>query len=92
MSWGGISLVGFTIIAVPIIYFVSSQMGTFSINGRTAWEELLKRDKRSYEETINGLDFDTAQTNLDYVLTSNNIKKFDNSGNIFKILNLFLTI
>ncbi len=77
MSWVGIFIVGFSIIAVPIIYFVSSQMGTFSINGRTAWEELLKGDKRSYEETINSLDFDSGSNELGLcTLTSNNIKKF----------------
>ena len=81
LSWVGIFIVGFSIIAVPIIYFVSSQMGTFSINGRTAWEELLKRDKRSYEETINSLDFDPAQTNLDYVLSHpTTLKNSDNTG------------
>ena len=85
LSWGGIFIVGFSIITVPIIYFVSSQMGTFSINGRTAWEELLKRDKRSYEETINSLDFDPAQTNLNYVLSHpTTLKNSDITGKFFQ--------
>lgn len=88
-TWISLFIVGFSIVTAPIIIFVSNQVGTFSINGRTAWEQLLKNDKRSYEEKVQGLDFSSSQTNLDYVISHPQVIKEKNLSSEF-IYNLKL--
>jgi len=91
LSCFALFIIGFSLIAVPVIKFISSQMGTFSINGRTAWEGLLKSwDNKSYEEKLQGLDFSQSETNLNYVISHPEVlKKIDKSNSFYKNLKLF---
>lgn len=87
----GLFVIGFSIFAIPITTYVSNQMGTFSINGRTAWEGLLKSwDNKSYEEKLQGLDFSPSETNLSYVVSHPAVlNKIDKSNSFYKNLKLF---
>ena len=83
-GWVGVFIIGYSIFSVPSIVYVSSQMGTFSINGRTVWQKLLNSsDIKSYEEKLNGLDFSSSEVNLTYALSHPDFpdKKHENINN-----------
>lgn len=85
IKWSGLFIVGFSLISVPIIIGVSKQMGEFSINGRTAWEKLLKiPDGKTYEQKINGLDLSPSEVNLEFVMKHPDaLSKIEGEANIF---------
>lgn len=68
--WLSLFIVGFSILAAPTILRVSEKMGSFSINGRTAWMKILKnQDGKTYDQKIYGLDYSPREINLYYLQT-----------------------
>lgn len=68
VTWTLLFLAGFSSLAAPQIYLVSSKVGRFAINGRQVWRALANSSVgNSYEEKIRGLSFSPSQINLVYV-------------------------
>ncbi len=67
-SWSILFMVGFSILSILQILHVSKKMGTFAINGRQAWEAMLKNpDGKTYEQQKQGLDYSPSMINIDYI-------------------------
>jgi hypothetical protein len=67
IPWTVAYTVGFGILAVPQVWNVSRQAGTFMVNGRQVWSAVLSTPGPRYEERIYGLLYSPAQVNIDYL-------------------------
>jgi len=67
VPWTAAYFVGFGILAVPQIWNVSRQVGTFMVNGRQVWSAILAAPGPRYEERIYGLVYSPGQVNIEYL-------------------------
>jgi 4-amino-4-deoxy-L-arabinose transferase-like glycosyltransferase len=66
--WIGTMIVAFTVVAAPQIARVSEALGTFALNGRELWWDILHVDDgRSYDQKLYGLDHSPSEINLTYL-------------------------
>jgi hypothetical protein len=93
--WMAFFVIGFSIFAVPTIVRVSNEMGEFTINARTAWEDLLKNSaggafSKSYYKNLYGLTYSPSEVNLDYIIQHpKQLKDTGYSENIFHAIRLY---
>lgn len=67
-AWVLVFALGFSLLAGPQIAKVSSEMGSFAINGRQAWVTILNAPgPAGEEERLRGLDFSPDTINLRYL-------------------------
>lgn len=67
--WTTLFFFAFMLVAVPQVWRVSEQMGSFALNGRQAWSLIMNSpDGRSYEQKIYGLQYDPGQINIEYLV------------------------
>ena len=67
VGWSVCYVLAFCLVASPLVFSVSQQMGTFAVNGRQAWMVLLNAPGDSYDAKINSLTYSDAETDLLYV-------------------------
>lgn len=69
VPWAAAFGFGFAVLAIPQVWNVSRQAGTFMINGRQLWSAILTVPGPRYEERIYGLSYSAGQVNIDYLET-----------------------
>lgn len=67
VPWTAAYALGFALLAVPQVWNVSRQAGTFMINGRQVWSAILSAPGPKYEERIYGLAYSPRQVNIEYL-------------------------
>jgi hypothetical protein len=67
VPWAAAYAFGFAVLAIPQVWNVSRQAGTFIINGRQVWSAVLSAPGPRYEERIYGLSYSPGQVNIDYL-------------------------
>ncbi|MEX1257615.1 MAG: hypothetical protein WEG36_08360 [Gemmatimonadota bacterium] len=68
LAWSAAFGITFAILSAPQVLKVSTQAGTFMLNGRQVWSAVLNAPgPESYEERIYGLDYADDQVNIDYL-------------------------
>jgi 4-amino-4-deoxy-L-arabinose transferase-like glycosyltransferase/pimeloyl-ACP methyl ester carboxylesterase len=67
-AWLGAFVAAFILVSAPQVLRVSAELGTFALNGRELWWDILHVDDgRSYEQKLYGLDHSPREINLSYL-------------------------